>query len=173
MLFELIAAFAAGLALAGIAMGLRWLSRGRLPKWIIPASAGLGMLAFAIWSEYSWFDRVSNTLPNATVVWKNEDSSMLRPWSFLRPVVTRLTAVDHATVQRHENFPDQVMIDVILWGRWQPPVRAKMAFDCATHQRADLMGSDVSIAENGSIVGATWLDLPEDDPALVAACKRS
>lgn len=173
MLFEFIAALAAGLALAGIAMGLRWLTRGLLPKWIIPASAGLGMLAFAIWSEYSWFERVTRTQPQATVVWNNEDRSLLRPWSYLRPVVTRFTAVDHATAQRHERFPDQVMLDVILWARWQPPVRVRVAFDCARNQRSDLMGSGVSIAEDGSITGATWQDLPEDDPALVAACKGS
>jgi hypothetical protein len=36
---ELIAAFVAAIASAGVAMLLRKLSRGRLPKWITPAAA--------------------------------------------------------------------------------------------------------------------------------------
>ncbi|MCK8779861.1 hypothetical protein M0654_07650 [Rhizobium sp. NTR19] len=174
MLFELFAALISGIAVAGIAMSLRWMSHGRLPKWIVPAGAGISMLAFAIWSEYSWFDRVSGTLPNnAVVVWKNESRSPLRPWSYLSPVVTRFSAVDQATAQRHENFPDHVMIDVMLMARWEQPARIKIAFDCERHQRADLVGSSISIAQDGSIVGAKWIDVAEDDPVLVASCKRS
>lgn len=174
MLFELFAALVAGLAVAGIVMGLRWLSRGLLPKWLIPASAGIGILSFAIWSEYTWFERVSGTLPSTvTVAWQNETRSPLRPWSYVRPVITRFTAVDAGAAQRHENFPDQVMTDVILMARWQQPARIRVVFDCAKRQRADLIGGNVSVAEDGSIVGAKWVDLPEDDPVLAAACKRS
>src|SRR5690606_22292277 len=83
MFFELIAAVVAGVAVAGIAMGLRWISRGFLPKWIVPAAAGLGMLSFAIWSEYSWFERNVATQPTGVIVaWNNEQRSFLRPWSY-------------------------------------------------------------------------------------------
>ena len=71
MLFELIAAVVTGVALAGVAMLLRWLSRGLLPKWIVPTMAGLGMLGYSIWSEYSWFDRMNLALPGIEVSWKN------------------------------------------------------------------------------------------------------
>ncbi|CLP81391.1 Uncharacterised protein [Mycobacterium tuberculosis] len=65
------------------------------------------------------------------------------------------------------------MIDVMLMARWEQPARIKIAFDCERHQRADLVGSSISIAQDGSIVGAKWIDVAEDDPALVASCKRS
>ncbi len=174
MLFELIAAVVAGVAVAGIAMGLRWISRGLLPKWIVPAMAGLGMLAYAIWSEYSWYARMTASQPSTfEVVWLNEASSLLRPWSFYKPVINRFTGVDLASAQRHPNFPDQVMVDLILAARWQSPARVKVVFDCAAHRRADLMGKDVSIADNGEITGATWVDIPADDKTLEAACRSS
>lgn len=174
MLFELIAAVVAGIAVAGIAMTLRWLSRGRLPRWIVPASAGLGMLCYAIWSEYTWFERMVGTQPASVVVaWHNETRSVLRPWSFYRPVVTRFTAVDKGSAQRHANFPDQVMVDLVLSARWQQAVRVKVVFDCAGRRRADLMQNGVSIGADGAIIGATWTDLPENDPVLAVACERS
>ncbi|GEO86147.1 MULTISPECIES: hypothetical protein [Alphaproteobacteria] len=174
MLFELIAAVVAGVAVAGLAMGMRWLSRGLLPKWIVPAAAGLGMLSYAIWSEYSWFTRLTETQPEGVVVaWHNEESSFWRPWSYYKPVVTRFTAVDMRSVQRHPNLPDQVMVDVILAARWQRAARVKVVFDCAGGRRADLVGANVSVADDGSIVGATWTALPADDPVLAVACKQS
>lgn len=172
MLFELIAAVVAGVALAGIAMGLRWASRGLLPRWIVPVAAGIGMLSYAVWSEYSWYDRVSAGLPPEMVVaWRNESTAFWRPWSYLKPVVNRIVIVDGRTAQRNENLPDQVMVDVILAARWQPTARVKTVFDCAGNRRADLLGKELSFAENGEIIGASWSTLPADDPVLAAACK--
>lgn len=174
MFFELIAAVVAGVAVAGIAMGLRWISRGFLPKWIVPAAAGLGMLSFAIWSEYSWFERNVATQPTGVIVaWNNEQRSFLRPWSYYQSVVTRYTAVDTRTVQRHPNVPDQVIVDLVLAARWQRTARVKVLFDCAAGRRADLMGKDVKVAEDGTITGATWTDLPPGDRLLEIACKGS
>lgn len=174
MFFELIAAVVAGVAVAGVAMGLRWVSRGLLPKWIVPAAAGLGMLSYAIWSEYSWFERNVAAQPAGVIVaWNNEQRSFWRPWSYYRPVVTRYSAVDTRTEQRHPNLPDQVMVDLLLVARWQPTARIKVLFDCAGGRRADIMGEDVRVAEDGTISGVTWTDLPPGDPLLDIACKRS
>ena len=171
MFFELIAAIVSGVALAGIAMGLRWASRGTLPRWIVPASAGIGMLAYAVWSEYSWFDRATaGQPPEMTVAWKHEARAPWRPWSYYRPVIDRLVAIDKRTEQRNDRFPDQVIVDVVLAARWQPAARVKVAFDCAANRRADLFGKDVSIGPNGEINGADWRQLEADDPVLKAAC---
>ena len=174
MIFELIAAVVAGVAVAGLALGLRWISRGLLPKWIVPAAAGLGMLSYAIWSEYSWFERNVATQPEGVVVaWNNEQRSLLRPWSYYKPVVTRYSAVDMRTVQRHPNQPDQVMVDILLAARWQSAARIKVLFDCAGRRRADLLGDQVKIAEDGTVSGVPWTALPADDHLLEIACRRS
>ena len=172
MLYEFIAAIVAGLAIAGIATGLRWLSRGSLPRWMIPAAAGLGMLSYAIWSEYSWFNRLTNTMPpEIAVTWQHEDRSPWRPWSYYKPVIDRFTAIDTRSVQRHQDQPGNVMVDVIIAARWQPSARLKTVYDCNAKRRADLLGEGVAIADDGAIIGAVWADLPVDDPALVVACR--
>lgn len=172
MLFELIAAVVAGIAVAGVAMSLRWVSRGRLPKWIVPAAGGIAMICYAIWSEYSWADRLANALPPGVVVaWKHADTSYLRPWSFYKPVVNRFTAVDVGGAKRNDKQPGQVMVNVILAARWRANTVVNVVFDCDGHRRADLVGDKVAIAEDGSITGVNWIDLPADDAVMAVACK--
>lgn len=170
MLFELIAAVVTGIALAGVAMLLRWISRGFLPKWIVPAMAGLGMLSYSIWSEYSWFDRMNIALPGLAVSWKNEQTAFWRPWSYIEPVTTRFTAVDLKSAKRNPNQPGLVMIDILLLARWQPVTPVRVVFDCQNARRADLVDGNVSIADDGSLVGAEWIKLEPDDAALKIAC---
>ncbi len=170
MLFELIAAGVTGVALAGVAMLLRWISRGLLPKWIVPAMAGLGMLSYSIWSEYSWFDRMNIALPGLAVSWKNEQTAFWRPWSYIEPVTTRFTAVDLKSAKRNPNQPGLVMIDILLLARWQPVTPVRVVFDCQNARRADLVDGNVSIADDGSLVGAEWTKLEPDDAALKIAC---
>lgn len=173
MLFEFIAAVAAGIAVAGVAMGCRWISRGLLPKWIVPVAAGLGMLSYTIWSEYTWFERtVASFQRPVEVAWSNADSAFWRPWSYVLPLATRFTAVDTATVQRHDGQPGQVMVDLLFAARWQQTARVKVVFDCNGHRRANLATGGVSVADDGSIVGATWVDIPADDPAMTIACRQ-
>lgn len=170
MLFELIAAVVSGVALAGVAMLLRWLSRGHLPKWIVPVFAGLGMLSYSIWSEYSWFDRMNMALPGIAVSWKNEETAFWRPWSYIEPVTTRFTAVDLKALQRNPAQPGLVIVDILLAARWQPVTPVKVVYDCQNMQRADLLDSSMSIADDGSLVGAEWIKVEPDDAAMKIAC---
>lgn len=174
MIFEFIAAVVAAIAVAGIAMIFRWLSRGRLPKWIVPAAAGLGMLSYTIWSEYSWFSRATAAMPaGVEVAWLNKDNAFWRPWSYYHPVIDRFTAVDTRSAQRHPNQPGQVMVDVILSARWQLPTQVRVLFDCTNHRRADLLGENVSVAEDGAVTGIQWIDVEADNPVLQTACRDS
>lgn len=99
MIWHLIAAICAGLAGAGIALVLRNLTRNRLPKWIIPAFAGLGMLGYTIHYEYTWFETKQARLPEGSVVVSSEDGHMLwRPWTTLFPMPLAYTVLDGANV---------------------------------------------------------------------------
>jgi len=62
-------------------------------------------------------------------------------------------------------------VDLILTARWQPSARVRVIYDCNSNRRADLIGSDISVAEDGAIVGAQWLQLEPDDAALRIACQ--
>lgn len=171
MLFELIAVFAAGFCLAGLALTLRWLLRGRAPVWLVPVAAGLGMLSYAVWSEYSWLERARGTLPRtAEVVSTNEAQAWYRPWTYAVPQVNRLIAVDRAELKRNPTQPGKVLAGVILMGRWEPTRRIGAMFDCTEARRADLVDG-VRFDESGALQGARWIDLDAADPLLVAVCR--
>ncbi|HEY8331416.1 MAG TPA: hypothetical protein VIO83_08840 [Pseudomonas sp.] len=103
MIWHLIAAICAALAGAGIALILRSLTRKWLPKWIIPAFAGLGMLAYTIHYEYTWFDTKQAQLPAGSLVVASETGDMLwRPWTALFPMPLSYTVLDSANAQIEE-----------------------------------------------------------------------
>ncbi len=99
MLLHLIAIVFAGLGAAGIALLLRKLSGSRLPKWIIPVFAGLGMLSFQIHHEYSWFDHKQGLLPEGSKVISSEKGTAFwRPWTFAFPMTTAFVVLDENTL---------------------------------------------------------------------------
>ncbi len=171
MLLEFIAIIAAGFGLAGLALMLNVLLRKRLPGWVMPASAGVGMLAMAVWLEYSWLDRVTANYPQEVeVASTNAVRAWYRPWTFVVPQVNRLIAIDHRFDRRNPAHPDQVLTQVLLVGRWEPSRQFAVVFDCAARRRADLV-DQVRFAEDGSLENAQWRALREDDPVLRAACR--
>ncbi|MCQ4325356.1 hypothetical protein CXK94_10700 [Stutzerimonas stutzeri] len=100
MFWHLIAAAAAAAAAAGIALLLRSLTRKRLPKWIVPVFAGLGMLAYAIHYEYTWFASTQARLPEGSLVVSSEKGGMLwRPWTMMYPMPLAYTVLDDANAQ--------------------------------------------------------------------------
>ena len=52
---------------AGIMMMIRLFIK-KLPKWLVPAAAGLGMIGFQVYSEYTWFSHTRSLLPESAVV---------------------------------------------------------------------------------------------------------
>ena len=100
MFWHLIAAIIAGVAGAGIGLLLRSLTRKRVPKWIIPVCAGVGMLSYTIHYEYTWFETKEARLPEGTVVVSSEEGEMLwRPWTMLYPMPLSYTVLDQASAQ--------------------------------------------------------------------------
>lgn len=165
MLFEFIATLALGGGVAGLAMLLRKLSRGHLPKWITPAAAGLGMLAFTIWSEYNWFPRTLAGLgPNAEAVQTVDRSQWWRPWTFAAPVTTRFIAIDPDRTQIKDGT---AFTTLFLLSRWQEGLAVPAAFDCAAGLRADQV---TGLGDEGALAEANWITVGVDDPALRAAC---
>ncbi|MDW7745764.1 hypothetical protein [Halomonas sp.] len=95
MIWHLIAAVFAGLGAAGIGLILRLASGKRLPRWIIPAFGGLGMLGYQIQTEYTWFEHKQQQLPESAEVVSVEEGQMFwRPWTFAFPMTTAFTIVD-------------------------------------------------------------------------------
>ncbi|MEM8796452.1 MAG: hypothetical protein AAGE61_12865 [Pseudomonadota bacterium] len=168
---ELVATFAIGFAAAGVAMLINWLLGKRLPRWIVPVSAGGAMIAFAIFSEYAWFGRTKAALPEGIVVAHSvEEQVFYRPWTYVIPYVDRFIAVDRVSLRQNENFPDHKILDLLVYGRWAPVNRIRSIFDCANGRRADLTDG-VSFTEEGELQGATWYNTGLDDPVTKTACE--
>ncbi len=100
MIWNLIATLVAGLGAAGIALILRSLSRKKLPKWIVPVFAGLGMLGYQIYTEYTWYEFKRAQLPaGAEVVEIKTDSMLWRPWTYLYPMTVGFNVVDAKSIR--------------------------------------------------------------------------
>lgn len=169
---ELIAAFVSAVACAGIAMFVRKLSGGRLPKWITPAAAGAGMIAFAVWSEYDWFGRLEAGLPEgAVIIFKDEAPSPLRPWTMVFPMTTAFTAMDTRRLAPHPDNPDLVLAPVYAFARWQGVRESFMVIDCAA-RRSALLTEGVIIDATGTLTGAAWTTMVAEDAVGRAACPR-
>lgn len=110
MIWELIAVAFAGLSGAGIAMGLRFLIK-RLPKWIIPTFAGICMLGFTIYSEYSWYPHTVSRLPAGSVVVSEvPHQAFYKPWSYIKPQVLQFVVLDTKSTQNLNEQEKQVML---------------------------------------------------------------
>ena len=173
MFFEL-----AGTIIAGVATALlfwavnRTLLKGRLPKWLMPASAGLAMLVATISSEYGWFDRTTATMPQGFVVAQTvEEKVFYRPWTYAIPFVSRFVAVDQVSKRTHPAQPNQRIVDLVFYGRWTRTAKVPMLFDCGANQRADIVDG-IEFGSDGEVLGADWIEVKATDPVFKVACEE-
>jgi len=170
MLLDFIAAIAAGLGAAGLMMGARFISGQRLPIYWVSGLAGIAMISMMVYLEYSWAERTIEQLPEGVVVTAESQETMwYRPWTYAKPLTLRLVAVDTRRNRQHAQQPEQVMTTVILLGRWLPIREIPVVYDCQNQRRADL-SAEVTFADDVTLVGASWLELEENDRALAIAC---
>jgi hypothetical protein len=170
MALELIAAIVAAFGFAGIAMLLRKLTRQRLPKWIVPAAAGAGLLGFTVWSEYDWFSRVSGNLPEGVIVVHAEaEASPLRPWSYLFPMTTRFVAMDTGATVPHPEAETLRLVRLYNFIRWGGVREGFMVVDCEGRRQV-LVTEGVVVSPDGQMTGGEWVAPGPDDAIQMAAC---
>ena len=103
MIWTIIAIVFSGLGAAGVALILRKLTRNKLPKWIIPVFAGMGMLGYQISYEYSWFEHQVARQPDAAVVVSTETGQVFwRPWTYHFPMIIAFTVIDTENMVKTE-----------------------------------------------------------------------
>ncbi|MDP1667951.1 hypothetical protein [Phaeovulum sp.] len=170
MAIDWITMAAVGILAFCIVFAANHLSKRRLPKWLMPAAIGGSMIAYSVWNEYSWFERVRADLPASVVILAEvQGGAPWRPWSYAFPVTSRFIALDRAAVLRSAASPDLVATDVLLVTRWGQTVRVPVAFDCKAGARADLV-EGAELVPDGTLRGATWMAVGLDDEMLKAAC---
>lgn len=169
MFLELIAAFAAAFAAAGVVLILNLVTGGRLPRWAMPMAAGGALIGYAIWSEYSWFDRMAGELPaGVEVTFTNEAQAIWRPWTFAAPFVNRFVALDTASIRTNAAVSHQRIADMYFYGRWSPRTGIEVVIDCREGVLAPLPSAELDA--NGEATRAAWVTPLPGDTTLEAAC---
>ena len=167
MFLMLLATFAAGFVAAGVVMMAPRLFGKRAPRHLPPLAAGLAMVSFMMWNEYSWFDRTASALPeDVKVAATYSESSVFQPWTMIAPRINRFAAVDLRQARRNPEFPDQVMAEVLLVSRFDDTATRMQVFDCGDARRADAPTAEFDAGWNPE-----WVDVADDDPLLLAACE--
>lgn len=170
MLMDFIATAAVGVAFASFGIVLRHLTRKRAPRWITPALAGGAMLIFSIWNEYTWFERAAGALPaEVIVVSAPTERSAIRPWTYLAPLTTRFIALDRTGMAHAEGNPALRVATALIVQRWANTRGVRMAFDCDSARRADLV-EGAAMQKDGTLTGAEWIEVDPGDGMLKAAC---
>ncbi|NOD33721.1 MULTISPECIES: hypothetical protein [unclassified Ruegeria] len=170
MFLELIGTIFAGFAFAGVVLVLNKLTGGRLPKWTTPVAAGLGMIGMTIASEYSWYDRTRDQLPDEmAIVQEVESRAFYRPWTYAVPFVDRFAAIDTISVRSNENVPDQRLVDLYFFGRWAPVSKVPVAVNCVENSRANL-ADGAEFADDGRLINADWISAEANDPIIETTC---
>lgn len=156
MALELIAALIAAVACAGLALIAGRLSGGRLPRWFMPFAAALGLIGFTIWSEYSWFSRVSGELPEGVmVIDAPRTPQVTRPWTFIVPMTSHFTVVDTRKLAAHPARATLVMVPIYAFARWNPVRDGYVVVDCMA--KTSVMLTDaVTINDAGTLTGGEW-----------------
>lgn len=173
MLWELIATVFAGLGAAGIALALRFISRQKLPRWIIPVFAGVGMLGFQIFSEYNWFSHQSGLLPAGVAVVRTvEETAPWRPWSYLKPQILRFIAADVQNAAVNQRNPDLVLVELYFFERRALARRVPQVIHCTAGARADFTDA-LKIPEDNDPLSIDWHQLSADDPLLSLLCPNT
>jgi len=101
------------LAAAGLMMTLNFIVGRRLPRALIPIAAGLAMIGMAVWSEYNWFERNRDNLPDGfEIVVTNESRAAWRPWTYVYPFTDRFIAVQPDAAMTNPAAPGQVLVEL-------------------------------------------------------------
>lgn len=159
MFWELVATLCAALGFAGVALSIKWFWK-RAPRWLVPAAAALGVMAFQIYQEYTWYPYTVSNLPaEAVVVAELTETRFYRPWSYVKPQVSRFIAADTANVRENSAYPQWRKVSLYFFERGQPAHTLVAQIDCATRLQAD---------DNGDKL--VWGKMPYTEKLVSAIC---
>lgn len=172
-MLHLIAVFAMGFLAAGLVLLVYKLRGVKAPRYLVPMAAGLAMIGYSVWSDYSWASRTIDGLPDHVRVVKEISSSApWKPWTYLIPQVDRFIALDSSETRRNERLPGFVMAEVILVAQREPAVTTRQLFDCTQSRRTDILPT-AEFTDDGMPVAPQWVPLEPGDALYQQLCAGS
>lgn len=173
MLFHLLATFSAGICAAGLfLLGYRTFGR-KAPRFLPPLAAGLAMIGYNVWDEYSWATRTIAELPGHIEVLETYGhAAPWKPWTYAIPEVNRFAALDTSRIRRNESLPGYVLAEFILVTRRSPTATMQLLFDCQGARQTDVVPSKGFDAE-GLPQDQDWVAVETDSTLFKAVCART
>ncbi len=145
MTWHLFAVFIIGLCLGGIAFFLRKASRNRLPKWIIPIAAGIGMFGYLAYYDYNWFAHKRSQLPvGSVVVEQGRATNFFKPWRYLIPPVSSFVVLDgqvQETQQQGQTLVEYIRYEFIN-DSTERLITQPFVLNCSTAEQIALQPDD-------------------------------
>lgn len=173
MLMTLLGALVLAVAVAGMVSLAFRLARRPVPRGTLPLAAGLALVSFMAWNDYSWFSRTAAELPDDVVVAKTYTfRNFIQPWTMIVPRINRFAAVDLGSIRRNEAAPGVVLVNVYLAARYSPALTTTQFYDCNEGRRADATDS-LEFGSDGLPVNADWVALEDDDSFLATVCAKT
>jgi len=173
MFWSLLTAFVAAFAGAGVGLALWHLTRKRLPKSVIPVSAGVAMIVATVALEYQWSDNVLRTMaPDTVVVSERTQQAWYQPWTYVQPWVRGFIGFSPEEVAETAQGSGILVVQMRRQERWQPQMVIPNLVDCATGRRAELH-AQTEFDDAGQPTNANWRDVPADDPIVSAVCREA
>ncbi|KZB69496.1 hypothetical protein AUP42_00335 [Thalassospira lucentensis] len=154
-----------GFACAGVVMLLFRLWGRKAPKYVIPFVAAIGMFAYMIWDEYSWFDRYSSRLPGQiSIVQTFADENPFAPWTLISAPVNRFTAIDSEKIVVNPDNPDQKRVTTLLLKKGAETLALTHLVECGANRRGYIT-AQTELDANGFPTGLDeWFAMNDDDP---------
>lgn len=170
MFLTIIGAIVLAVAIAGVVQLAYRVAGRKPPRGTLPLAAGLALVVFFIWNDYSWYQRTAGELPDEVKVARTYPStSKLQPWTYIKPHVTRFSAVDTASLKRNDKAPGYVLADIFLIERYVPTIKTAQLYDCDGNRRTDIM-EGTALGDDGLPDNAQWYDLEAGDAFKTLIC---
>ncbi|TVQ37005.1 MAG: hypothetical protein EA356_04810 [Geminicoccaceae bacterium] len=170
MLMSFVGTIVLGLGTAGTWLLLIKALRLPVPGWTTPALAGLVMIVFHLYLEYSWFDRTVASMPSRAVVAEAKTfRNPLQPWTLIVPQVDRFSVVDTGQIRTHPEHPAVALAEVAFVERYYPTVSTTQLYDCTTPRRADILPT-MMLGADGLPERIDWIRVGDDDPVRRVVC---
>ncbi len=170
MIVQLITVIILAIALLLMAWAVFRTLKRPMPRVLMPLIIASTAIGYGIYNEYTWESRTLDKMPDTIVVAEShEGTSMFSPWSYLIPRTDRMMLVDKASIRRHPDHTDFVMVDLLLMQRFSPVAKVRQLVDCRSGNRADLRAEPV-FDEQGLPMDLDWKTLDASGKLLEVTC---
>ena len=170
MIWEFVATLSAGIGAAGIMMMIRLFIK-KLHKWLVPAAAGLGMIGFQVYSEYTWFSHTRSLLPESAVVLAEvPENAFYKPWSYIKPQVLKFVAIDTAKTAPGGESGQVLQTNLYFFERRMSAQTWPILINCQTRLQAN--APQQNNGEPLSVDADAWSKTDYSEKIALAICPK-